>query len=53
MQSKSDDEDSDQQEDYEAHADLFHDDLPSVWHRLGYASRVGASRTDLTAQDDH
>ena len=52
MQRQGDDKDSDYQEDYEAQADLFHEDLPSVWHRLGCASSLGAYRTALTAQDD-
>jgi hypothetical protein len=52
MQRQGYDKDSDQQEDYEAQADLFHEDLPSVWHRLGCASSVGTSGTALTTQDD-
>lgn len=52
MQGQGNDEDSDQQEDYEANADLFHEDLPSVWHQLACTSSVGVYRTALTTQDD-
>jgi hypothetical protein len=56
MQRHGDDEGSDQQEDYEAHADLFHEDLPSVMAPTGLCIQRGCfpdgpdgSRRSLTA----